>query len=86
VTNKRYMPIGLRLTREDSDYVKQAVTREKELREPDVVGLLTHRLFDAITGSDEPENHCALEGGIAPADWPGWNTYAPPLGRRCCCD
>jgi hypothetical protein len=83
--NKQYAPIGLRLNKEDSAYIKQAVKSEKELRKPDVVRLLTHRVFDAIKGSGEPENHCALDGGIAPADWPGWNTYAPPLGRGCCC-
>lgn len=84
--NKRsHMPIGLRLSKEDADYIKQVVGREKELRAPDVAGVIAYRLFDAIKGSNEPENHCVLDGGIAPADWPGWNTYSPPLGRGCCC-
>jgi hypothetical protein len=84
--NKRsHMPIGLRLSKEDEDYIKRAARREKELREPDVVGVLVYRLFDAVKGSTEPESHCVLDGGIAPADWPGWNIYAPPLGRGCFC-
>lgn len=76
-------PIGLKLNKEDVEYLESVVRRETELRVPDTAELLTHRLFDAMPG--EPPNHCHLSGGIAPANWTGWNIYAPPLGKGCVC-
>ena len=86
VTNKRlYMPIGLRLSREDSNYIREAVRMEKECRSTDVADVISFRLFSAVKGCGDAENHLVLGGGIAPVDWHGWNTYAPPLGKGCCC-
>lgn len=31
-------------------------------------------------GSHSEENHRALDGLVAPVDWPGWDQWTPPLG------
>lgn len=64
---------------------QQDKNRDELLNDPDVRRIVTHRLFDAIVDSDTRLNHLVLDRGIAPADWPGWKTYAPPLGRGCRC-
>lgn len=77
-------PTGIRLDNMDSDYLEQELRREKDRREhQDVLQLFSHRMFHAM--ADEAMNHRVLNGGIAPWDWKGWNTYAPMLGNRCCC-
>lgn len=33
----------------------------------------------------EEENHAAMSGFLAAADWPGWEEWMPPLGYNCRC-
>ena len=46
--------------------------------------IITHWLFNALR-KDCPENHRALDGGIAPVTWEGWRRCAPPLSELCTC-
>ena len=59
--------------------------REEMLSDPEVRAIVSHRLYDAILDQFTRPNHRALDGGIAPWDWPGWSTYAPPNGFNCRC-
>ncbi len=69
----------------EREYFKKIIKRQRELRDPEVARFLTHWLYDAMDEGPRP-NHDALNGGIAPVDWPGWEIYAPPLGKGCMCD
>lgn len=59
--------------------------RYEELQQPEIKGVLTHYLFDAIVDGVVRPNHKALENGIAPINWPGWEKYRDPLGFNCRC-
>ncbi len=59
--------------------------REEELNDPEVKRVVSWRLFDAILDFATRPNHRVLDGGLAPADWPGWMRYAPLLGWNCRC-
>jgi len=59
--------------------------REEELNDPEVKRVVSWRLFDAMLDFATRPNHRALDGGLAPADWPGWIRYAPLLGYNCRC-
>jgi SPP1 gp7 family putative phage head morphogenesis protein len=59
--------------------------REEMLNDPDVVKIVSFRMYDAIIDNRTRWNHALLDGGIAPWDWPGWERYAPPNGFNCRC-
>jgi len=53
--------------------------------DPEFSRIIRYWLFDAMPDSRTRPNHRVLDGGIAPMDWPGWFTCAPPLGEGCRC-
>jgi len=59
--------------------------RKEMLDDPEVRAIVSYRLYDAILDSHTRPNHALLDGGIAPWDWEGWGTYAPPNGFNCRC-
>lgn len=59
--------------------------RYQELQRPEIRRVLTHWLFDSYNDADTRDNHLALDGGIAPLEWPGWARYGDPLGHQCRC-
>lgn len=59
--------------------------RYGELEDPEIRAVLGYWLFDAIVDAVVRPNHAALDGGIAPVDWPGWDFYGDPLGLNCRC-
>ncbi len=60
-------------------------TRDEELGQPDVAAVLPYFLFDALVDGVVRPNHKALENGIAPQTWEGWEKYKPLLGFNCRC-
>jgi SPP1 gp7 family putative phage head morphogenesis protein len=59
--------------------------RKEMLDDPDVKKVVSWRLYDAILDFRTRPNHRRLDGGIAPADWQGWDFYGPPNGFNCRC-
>ena len=59
--------------------------RYQELQRPEIRRVLSHWLFDAYEDAATRDNHRAMDGGIAPLEWPGWARYGDPLGHNCRC-
>jgi len=59
--------------------------RYQELRRPEIRRVLSHWLFDAYEDAATRDNHRAMDGGIAPLEWPGWARFGDPLGHNCRC-
>jgi hypothetical protein len=75
----------MRLSDGDQQCLSWAVKHALSLGDPDVRLVVPYLLFDAILDSSTRSNHRALNGGIAPLSWTGWNRFAPPLGLGCRC-
>jgi SPP1 gp7 family putative phage head morphogenesis protein len=59
--------------------------RDEEMKDPATRAVLSFYLFDAIVDGVVRPNHAALDNGIAPVDWAGWQQYKPMLGYNCRC-
>ena len=68
-----------------NDFVRTQLQRQRELRDPKISRVLTHWIFHAMDQGPPHPDHKALNNGVAPVDWAGWEKYSPPLGEGCMC-
>jgi hypothetical protein len=78
-------PARAELSQRDAWAILDQVRWLQRLMEPGLEKSVHYLLFDCMRDPQDGENHRALDGGIAPLEWSGWNRFAPPLGPGCRC-